>query len=79
LEAKRFDQGDIAMINNGLSQGSAKIYQFPVGGRAALGGRRYGETRLPADHVSRPVNESICSDSWYHQEAIDEAKPKWDR
>ncbi|MEK9280137.1 MULTISPECIES: DUF2735 domain-containing protein [unclassified Bradyrhizobium] len=67
------------MINNGLSEGSAKIYQFPVGGRAALGGRRYGETRLPADHVSRPVSESICSDSWYHQEAIDEAKPKWDR
>ncbi|WGD48926.1 DUF2735 domain-containing protein [Bradyrhizobium sp. CB1650] len=67
------------MINNGLSQGSAQIYQFPVGGRAALGGRRYGEKQLPVDHVSRPVNESICSDSWYHQAAIDEAKPKWDR
>ncbi|OAF10868.1 glutamine synthetase [Bradyrhizobium centrolobii] len=66
------------MINNGLSQESAKIYQFPVGGRAALGGRRYGETRLP-DQVSAPVNETICSGSWYHQEAIDEAKPKWDR
>ena len=26
------------MMNNGLSQGSAKIYQFPVGGRAALAG-----------------------------------------
>ncbi|MHC2535741.1 hypothetical protein ACVJMY_005310 [Bradyrhizobium diazoefficiens] len=29
------------MMNNGLSEGSAKIYQFPAGGRAALGGRRY--------------------------------------
>ena len=67
------------MINNGLSPGSAKIYQFPTGGRAALGGRRYGETGLPADRLSLPVNGSICSDSWYHQEAIDEAKPKWDR
>ena len=33
------------MMNTGLNQGSAKIYQFPVGGRAALGGRRYGETK----------------------------------
>jgi hypothetical protein len=67
------------MINNGLSPGSAKIYQFPTGGRAALGGRRHGETSLPADRRSPPVSETICSDSWYHQEAIDEAKPKWDR
>jgi hypothetical protein len=67
------------MMNNGLSHGSAKIYQFPAGGRAALGGRDYGETRLPADHASLPVKETICSGSWYHQEAVDEAKPKWDR
>jgi hypothetical protein len=67
------------MMNNGLGQRSATIYQFPVGGRAALGGRRYGEARLPADRLSLPENTSICSDSWYHQEAIDEAKPKWDR
>ena len=66
------------MMNNGLSPGSAKIYQFPSGGRAALGGRRYGETG-PAGGRSLPENESICSDSWYHQAAIDEAKPKWDR
>jgi len=67
------------MMNSGLSQGSAKIYQFPVGGRAALAGRRHGETRLPADHASPPANVSICSDSWYHQDAVDEATPKWDR
>lgn len=67
------------MINNGLSPGSAKIYQFPTGGRAALGGHRYGETTPAAAPRSLPVNESICSDSWYHQEAIDEAKPKWER
>lgn len=65
------------MMNNGLSHGSAQIYQFPVGGRSALGGRRYGETRLPADRASE--HETICSGSWYHQDAIDDAKPKWDR
>ena len=67
------------MMNTGVNQGSARIYQFPTGGRAALGGRRYGEAPLPADRLSLPANTAICSDSWYHQEAIDEAKPKWDR
>ncbi|MDE2380024.1 DUF2735 domain-containing protein [Bradyrhizobium sp.] len=67
------------MVNNSLGQSSAQIVQFPVGGRAALGGRRYGETRLPADHLATPVTETICSGSWYHQEAIEEAKPTWDR
>jgi hypothetical protein len=67
------------MMNNGLSPGSAKIYQFPVGGRAALGGRRYGDAHVPADRVASPSVETICSGSWYHQEAIEEAKPKWDR
>jgi len=66
------------MTNNSLGYGSAKIYQFPVGGRAGLGGRRYGETG-PADQGSTPVVETVCSGSWYHQEAIEEAKPKWDR
>ena len=79
MEASAAISGDTAMMNNGLSHGSAQIYQFPVGGRAALAGRRYGETHLPADHASFPVNETICSGSWYHQEAVDEAKPKWDR
>lgn len=64
------------MMNNSVSHGSAKIYQFPAGGRAALGGRRYGDARIPASHVSLPVNETICSGSWYHQDAVDEAKPK---
>ncbi len=67
------------MMNNSLSPGSAKIYQFPVGGRSALAPRRLGSARIPADHVSLPVNEALCSDSWYHQDAVDEAKPKWDR
>ncbi|WP_407181219.1 DUF2735 domain-containing protein [Bradyrhizobium sp. STM 3562] len=56
------------------SYGSAKIYQFPVGGRAALGGHRYGETQSPIDQSAPRVNEVLCSGSWYHEEAIREAQ-----
>ncbi len=61
-----------------LDQGSARIYQFPAGGRAALGGRSYGETKSVAE---RPrVNEAMCSGSWYHEEAIRDSQPKpWER
>ena len=66
-------------MNTDLNHGPAKIYQFPTGGRAALGGRRYGEAATPSLRSSEPVLETICSDSWYHQAAIDEAKPAWER
>ena len=36
-------------MNTSLNHGSAKIYQFPAGGRAALGGRRLEETKAAAD------------------------------
>jgi hypothetical protein len=62
-------------MNTGFNQGSAKIYQFPAGGRAALGGRRFGETSTAADAVASQVNTAGCSDSWYHAAAIEEAKP----
>jgi hypothetical protein len=58
-----------------LNQGSARIYQFPAGGRAALGGRRYRETK-PAIEQPR-VNEVVCSGSWYHEEAIRESDPSF--
>ncbi len=57
------------------SQESARIYQFPAGGRAALGGRRWEEFSANAAanlHVER-VHEAACSDSWYHEAAIQEA------
>ncbi len=62
------------MMNRDLNQGSATIYQFPAGGRAALGGRRYGEAK-PTNIASVPSGDSACSGSWYHQAAIDESKP----
>jgi hypothetical protein len=61
------------MLNRASSQNSATIYQFPTGGRAALGGRRYAEAK--ADLAGAPrVNEALCSDSWYHQAAIEESR-----
>jgi hypothetical protein len=63
--------------NQEQMQGSATIYQFPTGGRAALGGRRYGEMRTARD-LAAAVETSACSESWYHQAAIDDAKPSRD-
>lgn len=65
------------MITTGQNQGSATIYQFPAGGRAALGGRRYGEMRT-ARELAAEVETFACSESWYHQAAIEDAKPSRD-
>jgi Protein of unknown function (DUF2735) len=67
-------KGETEMLSRGSSQGSAKIYQFPAGGRAALGGRHYGDAMADIANAPR-VNEALCSDSWYHQAAIEESKP----
>jgi hypothetical protein len=66
-------------MSTSFNQESAKIYQFPAGGRAALGGRRYGEAKPAVDQKTPRVSEAICSGSWYHEEAIQEEKSKWDR
>ena len=60
-------------MNTSPDQGSARIYQFPAGGRAALGGKRREEIKPATDQVSERVNEAACSDSWYHEAAIREA------
>ena len=74
-------------MNQTFNHGSARIYQFPAGGRAALGNRRFGETN-PIEHNKPRMHEAaICSDSWYHEEAIREerivsklpTKPTWER
>ena len=61
------------MLNPGSSQGSAKIYQFPAGGRAALGGRRYSDAKAGLANAPR-LNEAASYDSWYHQAAIEDSK-----
>jgi hypothetical protein len=62
------------MINTSVNEGSAKIYQFPAGGRTALGGRRYGETKAVTEFAELAVNLADCSGSWYHAAAIREAQ-----
>jgi Protein of unknown function (DUF2735) len=66
-------------MNTSLNHGSARIYQFPAGGRSALGGRRYEETKATTEAASSRVSEADCSGSWYHAAAIQEAKPAWER
>jgi hypothetical protein len=60
------------MINTGVHEGSAKIYQFPAGGRSALAGRRYDETK--SEITAPAVILADCSGSWYHAAAIQETK-----
>ncbi len=63
-------------MNTGLNHGSAKIFQFPAGGRQALGGRRPDAIQSTLEPSSI---EAACSGSWYHEAAIQEAKPAWER
>ena len=58
-----------------MNEGSAKIYQFPAGGRAAPGGRRYGESKAATEFDEPAVNLADCSGSWYHADAIRESQP----
>jgi len=60
-------------MDTNFTQGSARIYQFPAGGRAALGGKRYDQSKQALEQAPR-FNEAACADSWYHQEAILEAE-----
>ena len=63
------------MIKTSVNERSAKIYQFPAGGRTALGGgRRYGETKAVTEFAEPAVNLADCSGSWYHAAAILESK-----
>jgi hypothetical protein len=66
-------------MNTRLNHGSAKIYQFPAGGRAALGGRRQEEAKAAIDPGSLRVSEAACGSSWYHEAAIQESKPACER
>ncbi len=66
-------------MNTSLNQGSARIYQFPVGGRSALGGRRHDEIKTSADNALSRASEVTVGGAWYHEAAIQESKPVRDR
>lgn len=65
-------------MNTSLDHGSAKIYRFPAGGRAALG-RRQEEAVAAIDSVSPRVSEAACGEGWYHEAAIQESMPARER
>jgi hypothetical protein len=51
-------------------QHGAKIYQFPVGGRASLGRNR---EEIKSDLGPQQVAAVAIGDGWYHEEAIKES------
>ena len=56
-----------------LSQGSATIYQFPIGGRKAVAARRE-EANIAADAKLQRVPGEIFGGAWYHEAAIQESE-----
>jgi hypothetical protein len=56
--------------------GSAKIYEFPRGGRAGLTSRREDLTSATVPAVPR-FADAAFGGSWYHEEAVRDAeRPK---
>jgi hypothetical protein len=51
--------------------GTAKIYQFPKGGRAGLSDGRFKAT--PTEEFAVRVTPAASGGAWYHEEAIREA------
>ena len=52
--------------------GTATIYQFPKGGRAALASRRDDDKHV-VEFVQAHAAKVAVGDCWYHEEAIREA------
>jgi hypothetical protein len=60
-------------MNTNHGQETARIYQFPAGGRAALGVKHREEFTPVTAQASSRVNEAAFGSSWYHEDAIREA------
>jgi hypothetical protein len=54
---------------------TAKIYQFPPGGRAGLSLRRESSKLAGEPAPSASANKVAIGGSWYHEEAIQEVDP----
>ena len=61
-------------MHTNSSQRSATIYQFPAGGRAALGKNRATEKSAVTDHGRTSLSEAVYSGNWYHEAAIQESR-----
>jgi hypothetical protein len=62
-------------MNTNFNQGSARIYQFPVGGRSGLVVQRQDEIRTSTENTFSRVTAAAVGGAWYHDEAIEESKP----
>jgi hypothetical protein len=52
---------------------SATVYQFPKGGRAALGGRR-DEAEAAETSTAPRIARVASGGAWYHEEAVQKAE-----
>ena len=66
-------------MNTSMNHGSAKIYQFPVGGRSTLMGRHYAEAKAATDLASSRLTDIAVGGAWYHDAAIEDSKPVRER
>jgi uncharacterized protein DUF2735 len=61
-----------------FQRGSAQIYQFPVGGRRALGGQgeagRSGESAPVPSPTSLRFADAAFGGAWYHEQAVQDAE-----
>jgi uncharacterized protein DUF2735 len=57
-------------MNTSFHHGSAKIYQFPVRARPAVG-VRHEETKAAIDIHSPRIVTTACGSGWYHEAAIE--------
>ncbi len=55
-----------------LLRESAKIYQFPEGGRSAMAGRRERIKPVVADGGPVRAVKIVMGKNWYHDEAIED-------
>jgi Protein of unknown function (DUF2735) len=61
-----------------LPRETAKIYQFPKGGRAGLSVHRGGQAPAPVTAPTRVVKVASAA-GWYHDDAIAAAELEWNR
>jgi len=66
-------------MNTDLIHGSAKIYQFPAGGRSALGASRYESAKAVTDLAPSRISDVAIGGAWYHDAAIQDTKPVRER
>jgi hypothetical protein len=57
-----------------VHEGSAKIYQFPVGGRRGQTAARHEVTQVGSEAAATRLPKIVVGGSWYHEEAIQEAE-----